>query len=249
MKNEDLEASRRKGRNIGGAILIIVGACLLLQRLDLNLPHWLFSWQVILIGVGIAVGAKHNFRFGGWIVMVLVGGIFLTAEIMNLPYDTARFIWPVALILVGIMLILKKTSPGAEWPPKKRVYTGDQAYGANLEYAIGEDVLNATAIFGSVNKVIMSKHFKGGDITAIFGGAVLNFMKADIDGTAVMDLTAVFGGCEILVPADWKVKVDITTILGGVEDKRHMDMTTGGTEKLLILKGTCIMGGVEIKSY
>ncbi|SEW33522.1 LiaF transmembrane domain-containing protein [Chitinophaga arvensicola] len=249
MKNEDIEASRRKGRNIGGAILIIVGACLLLQRLDLDLPHWLFSWQVILIGVGVAVGAKHNFRFGGWIVMILVGGIFLTAEIMNLPYSNARFIWPVALILVGIMLILKKTSPASEWKSKKQLYDGDRVYGANMESHSQDDMLDATAIFGSVNKVVMSKQFKGGDVTAIFGGAVLNFMKAGIEGTAVMDLTAIFGGCEIIVPADWKVRVDITTILGGVEDKRHVDMVSGGTEKLLILKGTCIMGGVEIKSY
>ncbi len=48
MKNEDIEASKRKGPlSIGGAVFIIVGACLLLQRLDLNLPHWLFSWQMI----------------------------------------------------------------------------------------------------------------------------------------------------------------------------------------------------------
>ncbi len=39
--------------------------------------------------------------------------------------------------------------------------------------------------------------------------AVINFMNADINGTAVMDVSAVFGGCEITVPAHWKVQVDI----------------------------------------
>lgn len=96
----------------------------------------------------------------------------------------------------------------------------------------------------------MSRDFKGGDVTAIFGGAVLNFMKADINGAAVIDISAVFGGCEIVVPANWKIQVDITTILGGVEDKRHTDLITNGpAEKLLILKGACVFGGVEIRSY
>lgn len=245
MRNEDIEASRRKGRFVGGAVLIIVGACLLLQRLDLNLPHWLFSWQMILIAVGIVVGAKHNFRPGGWIVMVLVGGIFLVNEIFDLPYATAQFIWPVVLILVGVMLIFKKNYPAAEWPSKKK------SFAASEEFSTGEDVLNATAIFGSVNKAVMTKNFKGGDVTAIFGGATLNFMKADINGAAVMDITTVFGGCEIIVPANWKVQVDITTILGGVEDKRYMgqQVPNGPIEKLLILKGTCLLGGVEIKSF
>ncbi|WP_142683437.1 LiaF transmembrane domain-containing protein [Chitinophaga polysaccharea] len=244
MRNEDIEASRRKGRFVGGAVLIIVGACLLLQRLDLNLPHWLFSWQMILIAVGIVIGAKHNFRLGGWIGMVLLGGIFLANEILHLPYATAKFIWPVALILVGIMLIFKRNYPGKDWAARKK------SFGASQEFATGEDVLEATAIFGSVNKVIMSRDFKGGDVTAIFGGAVLNFMKADINGAAVIDISAVFGGCEIVVPANWKIQVDITTILGGVEDKRHTDLITNGpAEKLLILKGACVFGGVEIRSY
>lgn len=245
MKNEDIEASRRKGRFIGGAVFIIVGACLLLQRLDLSLPHWLFSWQMILIAIGIVVGAKHSFRFGGWMVMVLVGGIFLANEILHLPYATARFIWPVALILVGIMLIFKKSYPRTDWSSKKQGFGGHDEF-----FSTGEDVLSANAIFGSVNKVVTSKNFKGGDVSAIFGGAALNFMNADINGSAVIEVSAVFGGCEIIVPANWKVRTDIDAILGGVEDKRHTELISNGPdEKLLILKGSCVCGGVEIKSY
>ena len=96
----------------------------------------------------------------------------------------------------------------------------------------------------------MSKNFKGGDVTSIFGGTVLNFMKADIQGTAVLDVTAIFGGCEIIVPSNWKLKVDVTSIMGGVDDKRYPELLTdNGPEKMLILKGSCIFGGLEIKSY
>jgi predicted membrane protein len=244
MKNEDIEESRKKSRAVGGAILVIIGTGLLLQRLDLNLPNWLFSWQMILIAIGTVVGFRHNFRVGAWMVMVIVGGIFLAGEVLSWPYDTARFIWPVAMITIGVIVIVKRNYTTREWAERKR------QFGATEESASGEDVLDATAIFGSVDKIVMSKNFKGGDVTSIFGGTVLNFMKADIDGTATLDVTAIFGGCEIIVPANWKVKVDVTTIMGGVDDKRYLDMIPStGPEKLLILKGTCIMGGLEIKSY
>jgi hypothetical protein len=52
------------------------------------------------------------------------------------------------------------------------------------------------------------------------------------------------------VPANWNVQSDIVTILGGVEDKRPM-MAPGSSanNKVLILKGACVFGGVDIRSY
>lgn len=253
MKNEDIEASRRKSRGVGGVILIIVGVCLLLQRLHLNLPYWLFSWQTILMVVGIAVGVSHNFRGIGWFIMVLVGGIFLAGDIFDWPYSSAEFIWPVVLIAVGVSVIAKRSYSTKQWKDKKANFATDFASHLGEVSASGadnDDVLNATAIFGSVDKVVMSKNFKGGDVTSIFGGTVLNFMKADIQGTAVLDVTAIFGGCEIIVPSNWKLKVDVTSILGGVDDKRYPELlTNNGPEKMLVLRGSCIFGGLEIKSY
>ena len=245
MKNEDIEESRKKSRAVGGMILVIIGTGLLLQRLDIKgIPDYVFSWQMLLIAIGIVLGFRHNFRVGGWMVMVAVGGIFLAGEIQQWPYDTARFIWPVVMIGIGIIVIFKRNYSTKEWAERKK------QYGASIISTSGDDVIDATAIFGSVDKVVMSKNFKGGDVTSIFGGTVLNFMKADIDGTATLDVTAIMGGCEIIVPAHWKVKVDVTTIMGGVDDKRYLDaVNSAGPEKLLILTGTCIMGGLEIKSY
>jgi predicted membrane protein len=146
--------------------------------------------------------------------------------------------------MIGISIILKRNYSENEWHFRKKRFAPDE------EYINSDDMIDASAIFGSVNKIVMSKNFRGGDVTSIFGGTELNFMKADINNIAVVDVTAIFGGCEIIVPSNWKVKVDITTILGGVEDKRPMElMTAAGSDKILILKGSCIFGGVEIKSY
>jgi predicted membrane protein len=75
-------------------------------------------------------------------------------------------------------------------------------------------------------------------------------MQADIDGRVILEVNNIFGGTKLLVPANWNVQSDIVTILGGVEDKRPM-MAPGSSanNKVLILKGACVFGGVDIRSY
>ena len=89
----------------------------------------------------------------------------------------------------------------------------------------------------------------GGDITNIFGGTEINLTQADIQGVATIDVTTIFGGAELIVPSHWSVKSEIVTIFGGVEDKRTVATITETPEKALVLKGTIIFGGIEIKSF
>jgi len=51
------------------------------------------------------------------------------------------------------------------------------------------------------------------------------------------------------VPSHWMVKSEIVTIFGGVEDKRVMSTVIDTPDKVLILKGTVIFGGIEIKNF
>ncbi|SHK80833.1 Predicted membrane protein [Chitinophaga jiangningensis] len=258
----EIKKSKRGGNAVGGIVLILIGVGLLLKRLDLDLPYWLFSWQMLLIVIGLLVGIKHEFRGGGWLAMLMVGGVFLAGEIMQWPYNTARFIWPVVLIGVGIVIMLKRNEDWSnsckhKWHRNRDYgkWKHDETHGwiENENYNAenySDDRINATAIFGSVNKLVLSKDFKGGYVSAIFGGGELNFTQADIKDTAVLDVTAIFGGCEIIVPSNWNVIIDVTTILGGVDDKRNPELMRATTaEKTLVLKGSCIFGGVEIKSY
>ncbi len=257
----------RRGGAVGGLILILIGAGLILRRMDLDLPYWLFSWQMLLIVLGLLIGFKHSFRGGGWLAMLMVGGIFLAGEILSWPYNTAQFIWPVVLIVIGVCVILKRNTDfwgghdyrRGRWrkhgEPRTDTdgntgYSYTYTYNYNTGENFNDDVINTSAILGGVNKLVMSKNFKGGTVSSVFGGADINLSQADIQDTAVLDVTAIFGGCEIVVPSNWVVKTDLTTILGGVEDKRSPElMRASNSGKTLIIKGSCIFGGVEIKSY
>jgi hypothetical protein len=53
----------------------------------------------------------------------------------------------------------------------------------------------------------------------------------------------------LVVPANWNVKTNVTSIFAGVEDKRVMQITLPDENKTIVLDGTSIFGGIEITSY
>ncbi|NOW97668.1 LiaI-LiaF-like domain-containing protein [Mucilaginibacter sp. SG564] len=116
-------------------------------------------------------------------------------------------------------------------------------------YHNGDDYLDAVSIFGGVNKTILSKNFKGGEIVNIFGGAELDFTQADISGRVYIDITQVFGGTKIIVPSNWQVVSDLAAVFAGVDDKRIRSTASPNNDKILVLKGTSIFAGVDIRSY
>jgi K+ transporter len=64
------------GRVMAGVILVIVGVVLFAKQLGVELPYWLFRWEMFLIVLGIFIGAKHSFKRSGWIIPVLIGVFF-----------------------------------------------------------------------------------------------------------------------------------------------------------------------------
>jgi predicted membrane protein len=108
---------------------------------------------------------------------------------------------------------------------------------------------SVNCIFSGTEKTVNSKNFKGADIVAIFGGVEVNLLNADMPSPAIMDVTSIFGGVKLIVPPHWEVKSQITTIMGGLEDKRPQLNTNLLEKKVLILKGTAVLGGIDIKSF
>jgi predicted membrane protein len=223
------------GRALAGLIVVIVGSTLLVKALGVPMPYWLFRWPMILIAIGLFTGFKHSFKGIAWLVLLVLGGFFMLEEVF-FDLDMHRIFWPVFVIGVGLYMILK---------PKKK----DNFWGTDTN--TGENFFDATAIFGGVKKNIISKDFKGGDVTSMFGGSEIILTQADINGVAVIDVTTIFGGSKIIVPSNWTVKSDdLTAIMGGFEDKRAiMANANPDPNKVLVLTGTVMFGGIELKSF
>jgi predicted membrane protein len=180
-----------------------------------------------------------------------------------------RYIWPIVLISIGIGFILRprKHHRWRRW--KEQRYqsgwqqqntpgnTSDTNYtsdtNANTAAPVGDfdrrDFIDITAVFGGVKKNVLSKNFKGGEITSFMGGSEIDLSQADISGRIVVDVTNIFGGTKLIVPSSWDVHNDITAVFGGVDDKRQVNGVTFDPNKVLILDGTCLFGGIEIRSF
>jgi Cell wall-active antibiotics response 4TMS YvqF len=110
--------------------------------------------------------------------------------------------------------------------------------------------MNAHAIFSGVERRVTAKDFRFGRISAVFGGAELDFHDADIEGdTGELEINAIFGGVELRVPDNWNVEARNQTAFGGYSDKtRKRDDAAAPGGKTLIISGTVMFGGVEVKN-
>ena len=107
-----------------------------------------------------------------------------------------------------------------------------------------------------VERVHAAEAFRDTEITAIMGGVQLDLRRAQLPAgaEAVIDLLAVMGGVELLLPPDWHVSAPFTAILGGIEDKRLVEpasvIEAAGVQPgrpRLVIRGFVLMGGVNIR--
>ncbi len=236
--------SRRNSGNIWlGFLLLIIGGGLFVQQLNLPVPDWLFSWKTLLITIGVFMGLRSNFEGTGWPFPIIIGCLFLIGDIVP-DIHWHQYGWPVALIIFGIFLILR---PRRNWRRGQNLDLKNYSDVSGEKFS-NEDYISHTAVFGSVEKTILSKDFRGGSLTTFFGGTELNLIQADINGKVILDVTQIFGGTKLLVPSNWEVKSEMVAVFGGIEDKRMQQGATNPS-KVLIIRGTTVFGGLEIVSY
>ncbi len=267
---EQNDRGPRRNKALAGMVLLIVGFVVLIHQLNFFFfPYWLFSWPMILIVVGLYLGARHNFRNAAWMILVIIGGLNLLSDIFpRIHFDDAIF--PLIIIAIGLRMITgrnrswnmgrwDKEQWKKNWDWKQYggpLYTGtapgpapdDPNAEPKASQFYGDDYLDATSVFSGVKRKILSKDFKGGDITNFFGGCDVDFTSADINGRVVIDVTQVFGGIKLIVPPHWHVTSDMVSLFAGFDDKR-MQKSDYGSDKILVLKGTSVFAGVEIRSY
>lgn len=243
--------SNEKRRNVMGsfwigAIIIAVGAFILIDRMDMYyFPRWIFSIGSFFIVLGLIIGLKKKFNGIGWIVLMFIGGFFLLREIPDVPYQFRRLIFPIGLITVGVFVLMRSLIGAGAREARKTSWNSDGLVTDDLG---GEDFFDITTIFGSSKRRVFSKIFKGGQITSIFGGSDIDLTQADIEGTVVIDVVQLFGGVKLIIPSNWELKSDVTAVFGGLEDKRAVT-TSSGSNKKLVVTGFVMFGGVDIKSY
>ena len=210
-----------------GLFVILLGIGALLDALNVfNFWGHLGNWWPLLLIIGGILVFLGNFRQYIWaLALVLVGTILQLNNLNIIDVDIWNIFWPVIIIAVGLSIVVNRANTA-----NKEVRT--------------QDLDSISAIFAGNEAVNKSKDYKGGKITAVFGGASLDLRDAVIKGEATIEVFALCGGVEIKVPREWQVKHSVFPILGGVESKAH---SNDPKAPILNIIGTAALGGVEIK--
>lgn len=235
-----------------GIIIIIFGFIWLLNNfgiISVSIGRLIATyWPVILIIIGLdSMGIKlrpsggevESRATGGskiiGLVLAAIGGIILGRNLGLYQFDLSiiwKVFWPLLLIFIGWSLLRGASGPsgGARW-----------------------------AVMGGIEQKNKGWKVTDAQYFAVMGGVDLDLTMADIPPRDIrLNLTAVMGGITLVVPRDLAVECDGTAILGGVKlfneetggiiASRHFE-TPGSPETpaKLIIRGTAVMGGVEIK--
>jgi hypothetical protein len=211
-----------------GLVIIGFGLALLAGNLGLADSHYLFGliWPfgLTILGIATLLTRRHDQVLLG-LVLIFAGVWSFASHQHWLRVSFWAVFGPTLVVLVGSSVIWRAFNRPA--------------------YAAGESYVRTFAILGG-SQLSPKVPFKGADLTCVMGGAKLDLTNAPMEGdTATIDVFAMMGGAEILVPRDWDVVVKVTSLMGGVADKRRP--ATLPPTKHLIIQGTAVMGGVEIK--
>ena len=245
---------------IVGLLIIFVGVVFTLDELGIAPAiNYLRFWPTALIAIGVVKMLQARDGGGAFagLLFTLVGS-WLQAEELNIIHIRLWQIWPLALVIFGGYLVWQGVSgrdPGGKASASGPVLsesgdrppsTTDWGCDAPTRIVDANSTLSAMAILSGVSRGNNSRAFRGADLLAIMGGCQLDLRQAAINGEAVIEVFAMWGGIEIRVPEDWTVSSRIVPLMGGVEDKTRPPQ--GATAHRLILRGFAIMGGVEIKN-
>ena len=161
----------------------------------------------------------------------------LVSKFTKIPTVPVEIVVPVIFIAIGVYIIFKHKKKEVSAFEKQGFYK--------------KDLIDDVSIFGGGSKIISSDNFRGGNITAIFGGSEINLTGCKLaNGDQVIDTLLIFGGTTIVVPKNWNVVVNVTSILGGFSDKSIKDPNVlPDQSRTLYVKGLAMFGGGELKNY
>lgn len=225
-----------------GVFIVALGVLLMLDRLDVLTiaARLLRFWPVGLMVLGVSILARRDDAHGRfWGFFWIVVGAWLLLNTLGLVrVGIWELFWPIVLILIGVSLIRQTMRRGS-----------------------GRAQAGATGTGNQVAVLSESKHiarggetFRGAGMTSIMGGCFLDLRQAAMapGEEAVVDVFAVMGGHEIVVPAAWTVVPEVVSVLAGVEDKRLPALVdpsaTSAPPPRLVVRGFLLMSGLTLKS-
>ncbi len=232
-----------------------------------KLSNSMWGLFFIALGIGIAGNVLNVWDFelffdGWWTLFIIIpcfismiqsgfgtgstlGFIIGVLLFMNYQVDFHINIWqlivPAILIFIGLRIIFQGAFRKRPQHFEQNINSGTGTQGQSFT---GAGKSEYSAIFSS-NRIHITDQFYGTNLNSIFGGIVLDLRDAIIPGDVEINATAIFGGMDIYLPRNVKLKTNNVPIFGGVSNKAVQ--STDPAAPTIYLNSTCMFGGIDIK--
>ncbi len=220
-----------------GAVLIVAGLGWALSELGLIEFNIFFKgwWTLfIIIPCGISLFTSPDKLSAG--IGVAVGVLLLLCVRDIIDYDMIlKLVVPAIIVLIGIKLIANAFS-------EKKSEKIEESLRKNAD-----SLENVFCLFTGDEVKCDGKVFRGAELNAIFGGIDYDLRGAIIEPDCAIKATAIFGGIEIIVPENVKVRVKSTGIFGGTSNKARRPDDGAENVITLYVSSLALFGGVDIK--
>lgn len=226
---------KKIGNVLWGIVLIVIGLIIGGNSLGITDINIFFEgWWTLFIIIPCFIGLFKDNEKTGDIIGLLIGIALLLGCQNILDFDLIwKLAFPTILIIIGVSIIFKDTLGGEVSSKIKKLN----------EKRNGENSYCST--FAGQNVNFNGEKFTGADLTAVFGGVKCDLRNAIIEEDVVINASATFGGIEIYVPSNVKIKIKSMPIFGGVENKANTKIDENSYT--VYINSTTIFGGVEIK--
>lgn len=248
-----------KGTIFFGSTVVLVGVLLLLMALDLvpidgigelfvYIPSLFILWGLVLL-----ISRKFR-KAAGPIALIAIASV---VQLMLLGILWWEYVWPIAIILVGVSIIAGATGTYGKRKRRRERRKQRERQNAAADFSIGPEIrvnhdgdLDISVTIGEVSESNRSKDFRGGEISCVTGSVKLDLTQAEVvERPARINVDLVIGEVEILVPDHWIVQHNISKTIGEVVDNTtSRQATETGDDVDLIISGSLAIGGVTIAS-
>ncbi|SDM09162.1 Cell wall-active antibiotics response 4TMS YvqF [Halogranum gelatinilyticum] len=219
---------RLSNQSLVGVLIVLVGVVLLVDTTGLYDTGFLLTYvPSLFVLVGLYALVSSDFRnVGGPLVLVTVASAWQLVALDVVTVGRILRFWPLLIVLVGLSIALGRVRPSVA--------------------EVDDDRFDLVAAFGGLDRRATSKTFTGGNVTVAFGGGELDLRDTLVPAPpARVNVVALFGGVDVVVPRDWNVRLDVLPVFGAAEDDRpRREAEHDGVD--LVVTGFCAFGGVTV---
>lgn len=216
-----------------GILLIAAGVVLALNVFNItDIDIFFDGWWTLFIIVPCGVGLFTEREKTGNIIGIFIGVFLLLCCRDILSFSMLwKLLFPAIIVIVGLKMVFSGLFGNKANEMIKQL---------KLE---GKQPKSGFAAFSGNDIRYDGEVFEGAELTAVFGGIKCDLRNAVITQDCAIGASAIFGGIDILVPDNVNVKVNSSSIFGGVSNKTavHPDAPT------IYVSGICMFGGIDIK--